>query len=86
MSIRLVSEPSKRMTIGSATRVALYEDALKAKLRFSIPTINAEAVRWYQVASTQLVPNAWRMIIRFCHIVEIVGRCPVRKFLEPSSN
>lgn len=50
VSVRLkVLGPPKTMTMGSATHVALYEDALTAGLRFSIPValLNySGGIRW----------------------------------------
>lgn len=50
--------PFERMTMGSVTRVALHEDALRAGPRLLLPAIVVEMLRWYQVCPTQVVPNA----------------------------
>lgn len=48
MSVRLeVLGLFERMTIGSATSVALYEDVLKAGLRSLISIITTKLLRWY---------------------------------------
>lgn len=59
MSVRLeLLGPSMKMTMGSTIRAALHEDLLKIGLRFLLPTIIVELLRWYQVCPTQLVPSA----------------------------
>lgn len=49
-SIRLeLPSSSKRVTMGSATRVALYEEAFRTRLRHPLPAIIVELLRWYKV-------------------------------------
>lgn len=48
MSIRLeLSDPSKRMMIGSVTRLVLHKDAFKARLRLPLPVAITKLLRWY---------------------------------------
>lgn len=50
--------PSERVTMGSVTRVVLYEEAIMAGLRLPLLAVITELLKWYQVYPTQLVPNA----------------------------
>lgn len=64
VSIRhMLPSPFKRVVTRLATRVALYEDAFKARLRLPLPTITVELLQWYQMCPMQLNPNAWYLII-----------------------
>lgn len=47
-----LSGPSERMTMGSMIRMALHEDAFKARLRLPLPAIITKLLRWYQVCPT----------------------------------
>lgn len=47
MLIRLkLPRPSKRVTIGLVTRVALFEEVFRSKLRFPLSAIIIELLRW----------------------------------------
>lgn len=60
----------------SVTRMAIHEDTCQVSLRFSIPTIIADLLRWYQVAPTELILNAWQMIIGFFYHMINYGEMP----------
>lgn len=44
--------PSKRVTMGLATQVALYEEAFSIRLRLLLLIVLIELLRWYHVCPT----------------------------------
>lgn len=53
MSIRLkLPGPSKRVTTRLTIWVALYKEALRARLRLPLLAVIAELLQWYQVCPT----------------------------------
>lgn len=60
--------------------IFLYEDSLKAGLRFPLHPLVKEIMRFYNICPTMVAPNSWRSIIGFismCSQVQVTATLPL---------
>ena len=61
--------------------VGLYEQMLKARLRFPLSSLHRELLRYLGLSVNQVSPNAWRVYIRM-EVLYGARRLTVREFLH----
>ncbi|XP_038703865.1 uncharacterized protein LOC120000070 [Tripterygium wilfordii] len=54
--------------------VAMYEAPFKLGLRFPLPTLVRDVLRYFRIAPTQLMPNGWRLLLAVECLSERLGR------------
>ena len=71
-----VPGPSDRVHCPPVGWLGIYEDSLKAGLRFPIHPFVIKLLTEYNMCPAQIVPNSWRIIIGFLSLCLLHKRTP----------
>ena len=71
-----VPGPSDRIHCPPVGWMGIYEDSLKAGLRFPIPSFVIRLLTEYNMCPAQIAPNSWRIIIGFLSLCLLHKRTP----------
>ena len=72
----VLTGPQERVHHPPAGGLGIYEEALKAGLRFSLHPFVVKLVDRFALSLAQIAPNSWRYIIEFLSLCSMHGRRP----------
>ena len=68
--------PQGRVHAPPAGSIGVYEEALKADLRFSLHPFVGRTLERFELSLAQVMPNSWRYIIGFLSLYSLLDRRP----------
>ena len=71
--------PEERVHLPPSRQLGVYDEALKANLRFSLHPFIVEQMNTFSLSPSQIVPNSWYFIIGFLGLCLLWG-------LKPTAN
>ena len=69
--------PGERVDRPPPSCLGVYEEALKASLRFSLHSFVVQLMNVYHLSPAQIVPNSWRFVIGFFSLCFLLGVEPL---------
>ena len=71
-----LAHPQERVHNPPIGGIGIYEETLKAVLRFSLHPFVVKLVGRFALSLAQIVPNSWRYIVGFLSLCSLHGRRP----------
>ena len=72
----VLARPQERVHNPPVGGLGIYEEALKAGLRFPLPPFVVKLVDRFALSLAQIAPNSWRYIVGFLSLCSLHGRRP----------